>query len=57
MRFVVDRDEGGTWRWRLLDRFGRVLAISPQPHRSEAECRVMIDLVKTAYAAPVDRNP
>lgn len=54
---MIDRDEGGEWRWRLLDRFGRVLAVSPKPHGSEAECRVMIDLVKAAYAAPVDRNP
>jgi uncharacterized protein YegP (UPF0339 family) len=56
MEFLIDAD-AGQWRWRLEDRFAKVLAVGPAAFASKAECLVAIAAVKAALGAPVRDTP
>jgi uncharacterized protein len=53
MRFHIYTDTAGYWRWRLLAANNRVIADSGEGYNNKADCRSAIDLVKSAYNAPV----
>lgn len=53
MRFHVYADTGGYWRWRLLAANNRTIADSGEGYYNKQDCLSAIELVKSAYNAPV----
>jgi uncharacterized protein YegP (UPF0339 family) len=48
--FEVYKDKGGSFRFRLKDDDGNLLAISGKGYDSKAECQKIIDEIKSAAA-------
>lgn len=53
MRFFLYTDTAGYWRWRLIAANNRTIADSGEGYYNKADAQHGIDLVKTAYTAPV----
>lgn len=53
MVFWKYKDTLGYWRWHLVAANGRKVADSGEGYNSEANCDNGIDLVKSAWNAPV----
>lgn len=53
MRYQIYKDTASYWRWRLLAANNRVLADSGEGYHNRQDCLSAIDLVKSAYNAPV----
>lgn len=53
MRFILYTDTAGYWRWRLLAANNRTVADSGEGYNNKADAQHGIDLVKSAYGAPV----
>lgn len=53
MRFFLYTDTAGYWRWRLVAANNRTIADSGEGYYNKADARAGIDLVKSAYNAPV----
>jgi uncharacterized protein YegP (UPF0339 family) len=53
MRYNIYKDKQGYWRWRLLAANNRVIADSGEAYFNKQDCLHGIDLVKSAYNAPV----
>jgi len=53
MRFHAYKDAAGYWRWRLLAANNRTIADSGEGYNNYADCLAAIELVKSAYNAPV----
>lgn len=51
--FSVYKDAGGRWRWRLMDQFGKTLAISPEGFPTRSACLAVINAIKHLEDAPV----
>ena len=55
MRYELDRDAGGQWRWRLRVQNGNVIADSGESYVRREDCERGIELVKgSAEASVVD---
>ena len=53
MTFYVYQDRSGEWRWYLKSSNGRKIADSGEGYVSKQSCLDGIDLVKSAFNAPV----
>ena len=53
MRFIIYRDAGGEWRWRLRASNNKIIATSGEGYINRVDCEGAINLVKSAYNAPV----
>lgn len=53
MRFILYVDTGGYWRWRLLAANNRTVADSGEGYFNKSDALHGIELVKSAYGAPV----
>lgn len=53
MRFHVYTDTAGYWRWRLLAANNRTIADSGEGYFNKQDCLAGIELVKSAFNAPV----
>lgn len=55
-RFELYQDTKKDWRWRFVSLNGRIIAVSSEGYRSEADCVNSIHLVQDeAAAAPVNQ--
>jgi hypothetical protein len=50
MKFVVYKDSGGNWRWRLVASNGQTVASSGESFSSESNARRAAENVKTRAA-------
>ena len=53
MYYEMYKDLSGYWRWRFIAANGRILADSGEGYSNKADCLNGINLVKSAYNAPV----
>lgn len=53
MAFYLFKDHSGQWRWNLKASNGRIVADSAEAYYNKADCLNGINLVKSAYTAPV----
>ena len=53
MTFYIYKDRAGEWRWHLKAANGRIVADSGEGYVSKQHCLDGIDLVKSAFNAPV----
>lgn len=53
MRFILYKDSSGYWRWQLLSANNRIIADSGEGYNNKQDCEHGIDLVKSAWNAPV----
>ena len=53
MKFYVYKDKQGYWRWYLNAANNRKIADSGEGYYNKQDCLSAIDLVKSAYSAPV----
>lgn len=53
MKFEMYEDVRGRWRWRLKATNGETIAISSESYTTRLNCQRSIELVKSAYDAPV----
>jgi uncharacterized protein len=53
MRYVIYKDTQGYWRWSLYAANNRMIANSGEGYNNKQDCLGGIDLVKSAYNAPV----
>lgn len=52
MKFRFWKDTSGQWRWRLRGGNNEIIA-SGETYKNKADCLHAIDLVKSAWDAPV----
>ncbi len=53
MSFTVYKDKQGYWRWHLQAANNKIVADSAEGYFNKQDCLHAIDLVKSAYNAPV----
>ncbi|HXM51505.1 MAG TPA: DUF1508 domain-containing protein [Pyrinomonadaceae bacterium] len=53
MKFYIYVDSAREWRWHLKAANGRIVADSGEGYTSKQSCLDGIDLVKSAFNAPV----
>ena len=53
LTFVIDQDNKGAWRWRLMAGDGRIVATSGEGYKSRKDCMAAITVVKSAGNAKV----
>lgn len=53
MSFWIYKDLSNQWRWRLRSANNRVIADSAESYWNKNDCLSAIDLVKSAWNAPV----
>lgn len=53
MSFYVYKDVQGLWRWYLKASNGEKIAVSSESYYNKSDCLHGIDLVKSAWNAPV----
>lgn len=53
MRYNVYKDRAGLWRWQLVSANNRVIADSGEGYYNKQDCLHGIELVKSAWNAPV----
>lgn len=53
MTFYVYKDHAGEWRWYLKAANGKKVADSGEGYNNKQDCLYGIDLVKSAFNAPV----
>lgn len=53
MVYEMYKDQGSYWRWRLFAANGKIVADSGEGYFNKADCLHGINLVKSAYNAPV----
>jgi len=53
MTFYIYKDRAGEWRWYLKASNGRKVADSGEGYNNKQDCLYGIDLVKSAFNAPV----
>lgn len=53
MAYWVFKDTNSQWRWRLVARNGRSIAISGEAYHNKVDCLHAISLVKSSSNAPV----
>jgi uncharacterized protein YegP (UPF0339 family) len=53
MRFEVQKDHKGEWRWRLRATNGNVIADSGEGYRHREDCERGIAIVKSSAEAPM----
>ncbi|MEK6976167.1 MAG: DUF1508 domain-containing protein [Candidatus Thermoplasmatota archaeon] len=55
-RFEHYQDKGNEWRWRFTSSNGRVIAVSSEGYRNEADCLNGIRLLQSeGPSAPINR--
>lgn len=53
MSFYLYKDTAGQWRWYLKASNGEKIAVSSESYYNKQDAKHAIDLVKSAYNAPV----
>lgn len=53
MKFYIYKDNQGYWRWYLNAANNRKIADSGEGYNNKQDCLSAIDLVKSAFNAPV----
>jgi uncharacterized protein len=53
MAFYLYKDRANQWRWRLVAGNGKIVADSAEAYWNKQDAQHGINLVKSAYAAPV----
>ncbi|HYH08171.1 MAG TPA: YegP family protein [Thermoanaerobaculia bacterium] len=53
MTYYYGEDARGEWRWHLKAANNRIIAVSGEGYKNEADCTDAIVLVKSAKDAPV----
>nr|WP_281720817.1 DUF1508 domain-containing protein [Nitrosomonas nitrosa] len=53
MTFWIYKDLSNQWRWRLRAANNRIVADSAESYWNKTDCLSAIDLVKSAWNAPV----
>lgn len=53
MYFQIFQDASYQWRWRLRAGNNQIVATSGESYTSKQNCRYAVDLVKSAWNAPV----
>jgi len=56
-KFVIYRDLGGGYRWRLRSPTGETLAASPSGHRDKAACEAEVRVSYSEYPEAEFRAP
>ena len=56
MVYVMYKDSGGYWRWRLFAANSKIIADSAEGYINKADCLNGINLVKQSYNAPVQEQ-
>jgi uncharacterized protein YegP (UPF0339 family) len=58
-RFVVFRDQAGAYSWRFLAPNGRVVAVSGEGYRNEADCKSAISVLcrEAKSGTPIEFDP
>lgn len=54
MKFFIYKDSSSNYRWRLKAANGDIVADSAEGYSSKQSCQNGIDLVKSAWNAPVE---
>jgi uncharacterized protein len=53
MSFNLYKDTQGLWRWQLQAANNKIIAVSSESYYNKQDCEHAIDLVKSAWNAPV----
>lgn len=53
MTFYLFKDNQGYWRWHLTAANNKIIAVSSESYHNKQDCEHSIDLVKSAWNAPV----
>ena len=53
MSFTIYKDNQGFWRWILQAANNKTIAVSSESYFNKQDCLHSIDLVKSAWNAPV----
>ena len=53
MKFCIYKDNQGLWRWFLAASNNKTIAVSSESYNNKQDCFHSINLVKSAYNAPV----
>lgn len=53
MTFYLYKDTQGLWRWYLSAANNKTIAVSSESYYNKQDCSHAIDLVKSAWNAPV----
>lgn len=54
MYFTIYKDNQGYWRWHLQASNNKIIADSSEGYYNKQDCLHAIDLVKSAWNAPVN---
>lgn len=54
MRFVMFKDKGREWRWRLVARNGRSIAVSGEGYKRRGAALKAIHRVRAASNTPIE---
>lgn len=53
MTYILYKDVGGFWRWRLVAANNKIIANSGEGYWNKQDCKHAIDLVATSAGTPV----
>jgi uncharacterized protein YegP (UPF0339 family) len=53
MYYTIYKDSQGYWRWHLQAANNKIIAVSSEAYWNKSDCEYAIDLVKSAWNAPV----
>ena len=57
VNFILYRDGVGEWRWRLFDQNTNLIAESGEGYVDKRDAERGIEIVRSAYAAPIEIQP
>jgi len=53
VKYFIYKDNQDLWRWYLAAANNKTIAVSSESYYNKQDCLHSIDLVKSAYSAPV----